>query len=92
MSAKRYRGEFLDSDWSNSIAQRVDVAKSRVESLNPLVTVETLSHSSVLEGQALDDLVQAVDLVCVTDWARDGLLSTYGSILKALLSVITGSS
>ena len=65
----------------------MDVAKSRVESLNPLVMVETLSHSSALEGQALDDLVQAVDLVCVTDWDRDGLVSTYGFTMKVSLGL-----
>lgn len=51
----------------------MDAAKARVESLNPLVTVETLSHSSALVQ--LDALVQSVDLVCVTDWDRDGLVS-----------------
>lgn len=50
------------------------MAKARVESLNPLVTVETLSQSSVLERQGLDALVQSVDLVCMTDWDRDSLV------------------
>jgi len=54
--------------------KRVDAAKTRVESLNPLVTVQTLSHSSLLEQQGLDALVQSVDLVCATDWDRDGLI------------------
>jgi len=47
-----------------------------VESLNPLVTVETLSSSTALEQQSLDTLVQSVDLVCATDWDRDRLVST----------------
>jgi len=54
--------------------KRVDAAKARVESLNPLVTVETLSQSSALERQGLDALVQSVDLVCMTDWDRDSLI------------------
>jgi len=54
--------------------KRVDAAKVRVESLNPLVTVETLSDFSVLASQNLDAIIQSVDLVCVTDWDRDGLI------------------
>ncbi|KIM89081.1 hypothetical protein PILCRDRAFT_768178 [Piloderma croceum F 1598] len=54
--------------------KRVDAAKARVESLNPLVTVETLSQSSALERQGLDALVQSVNLVCMTDWDRDSLI------------------
>jgi len=52
--------------------KRVDAARARVESLNPLVAVEILNHSSALES--LDTLVQSVDLVCVTDWDRGGLI------------------
>ncbi|EGN98441.1 hypothetical protein SERLA73DRAFT_183447 [Serpula lacrymans var. lacrymans S7.3] len=54
--------------------KRVDAAKARVESLNPLVTVETISTTSILGGEDLDGLVQNVDLVCVTDWDRDNLV------------------
>ncbi|KAL1758430.1 hypothetical protein FB107DRAFT_288545 [Schizophyllum commune] len=50
--------------------KRVEAAKSRVESLNPLVTVETISDGSVLDGSALDTLIQTVDLVCITDSSR----------------------
>ncbi|KZP31522.1 hypothetical protein FIBSPDRAFT_18579 [Athelia psychrophila] len=53
--------------------KRVDAAKARVEGLNPLVTVETRSQS-LLAGLELDELVRGVDLVCVTDWDRDGLI------------------
>jgi ubiquitin-like 1-activating enzyme E1 A len=56
--------------------QRLEAAKSRVESLNPLVTVETITTPSALEGDAFDALVKTVDLVCVTDWDRDGLVSS----------------
>lgn len=54
--------------------KRVDAAKARIESLNPLVTVETFYDPSVLEGDALDSLIQGVDLVCATDWDREGLV------------------
>jgi len=57
------------------LIQRVDAAKARIESLNPLVAVQTVSTPSVLEGRGLDMIVQAVDLVCVTDWNRNGLVS-----------------
>jgi hypothetical protein len=52
----------------------VDAAKSHVESLNPLVAVKTVSGS--IDSAALDELVKGVDLVCVTDWTRDKLVST----------------
>jgi ubiquitin-like 1-activating enzyme E1 A len=42
-----------------------------------LVTVETIPTASVLERDKLDGLVQSVDLVCVTDWSRDGLVRSF---------------
>ncbi|KAI0647712.1 hypothetical protein C8Q79DRAFT_905348 [Trametes meyenii] len=53
--------------------KRVDAAKARIESLNPLVAVETLSDATVLEGVALDTLLSGVDMVCVTDLDRNTL-------------------
>ncbi|TFK73600.1 hypothetical protein BDN72DRAFT_886742 [Pluteus cervinus] len=58
--------------------KRLDAAKPRVESLNPLVTVETITTSDILEEHALEALVKRVDLVCVTDWDRDGLIRMNG--------------
>ena len=55
-------------------SQRVDTAKARIESLNPLVAVETLSDPSVLENDALDILLSGVDMVCVTDFDRETLV------------------
>ncbi|EKM51963.1 uncharacterized protein PHACADRAFT_150830 [Phanerochaete carnosa HHB-10118-sp] len=55
--------------------KRVDAAKSHIESLNPLVTVETLQDPASLE-EGLDELIKGVDLVCVTDWDREGLIRT----------------
>lgn len=54
--------------------KRVDAAKSRIESLNPLVAVEALTSPSVLEQEELERLVQSVDLVCITDSGRDFLI------------------
>jgi ubiquitin-like 1-activating enzyme E1 A len=54
----------------------VDAAKSRIESLNPLVAVETMTAPTALErGEGFDALVQSVDLVCITDSERDFLVS-----------------
>jgi ubiquitin-like 1-activating enzyme E1 A len=55
----------------------VDAAKARIESLNPLVIVETHSEEGLLEGEALDKTLETADLVCVTDWDRDELVSLF---------------
>jgi len=52
----------------------VDAAKARIEALNPLVSVQALRHPTLLEQESLDALVMSVDLVCVTDWDREGLV------------------
>ncbi|KAF7291687.1 Fumarate reductase flavoprotein subunit [Mycena chlorophos] len=52
--------------------QRVNAARERIESLNPLVTVETIDTFPGLE--ALDAVIQTVDLVCVTDWDKESLV------------------
>ncbi|KAH9890067.1 hypothetical protein C8Q73DRAFT_652933 [Cubamyces lactineus] len=54
--------------------KRVDAAKAKIESLNPLVAVETISDGSVLEGDALVQLLGGVDMVCVTDSDRSTLI------------------
>ncbi|THH27759.1 hypothetical protein EUX98_g6428 [Antrodiella citrinella] len=54
--------------------KRVDAAKPRIESLNPLVKVETLSDSAALQPENIRALLQDVDMVCVTDLDRQGLL------------------
>lgn len=64
-----------------NVTKRVDAAKARVASLNPLVTVETISEPPVFEREGLDAIVQAVDLVCVTDWSRDDLVRFTISVL-----------
>ncbi|KAE9394902.1 hypothetical protein BT96DRAFT_966888 [Gymnopus androsaceus JB14] len=54
--------------------KRVDAAKARIESLNPLVTVETIPTFDVLDSQEFESTVKNVDLVCITDWDRDDLV------------------
>ena len=68
------RAEFA---YSHGMLQRVDAAKARIESLNPLVAVETMTSASALEREAFDALVQGVDLVCITDSDRDFLVSEF---------------
>jgi ubiquitin-like 1-activating enzyme E1 A len=56
--------------------QRVDAAKSRIESLNPLVAVETVSSSSLLEDdERLEAVVTKVDLICLTDRSKHEMVS-----------------
>jgi ubiquitin-like 1-activating enzyme E1 A len=54
----------------------VDAAKARIEALNPLVTVQALRHPTILEQDSLEALIMSVDLVCVTDWDREALVSS----------------
>lgn len=62
----------------------MDAAKSHIESLNPLVAVETWQDPALLEDDGLDKLIKGADLVCVTDWDREGLVR--------LLTVVLGTS
>ena len=60
----------------NVICQRVEVAKPRVESLNPQVTVKAVSTSLVSDREGLDAIVRMVDLVCLTDSNRGAIVSS----------------
>ncbi|OCB89067.1 hypothetical protein A7U60_g3750 [Sanghuangporus baumii] len=51
--------------------KRVDAAKPRIESLNPLVTVETIPSLASLEPGVMQASLEDVDLVCVTDLDRN---------------------
>lgn len=53
----------------------MDAAKARIESLNPLVHVESIATQPALSDGGLDALIASVDLVCVTDSDRDNLVS-----------------
>jgi len=63
--------------------KRVDAAKARIESLNPLVAIEVITSPSALEPEEFDALVQNVDLVCITDSERDFLLRANDACRKA---------
>ena len=39
------------------------------------MTVETITDASFSEDEEFESVVQGVDLVCVTDWDRDSLVS-----------------
>ncbi|KAG7088238.1 hypothetical protein E1B28_012252 [Marasmius oreades] len=56
--------------------KRVDAAKPRIESLNPLVTVTTIPTFSAVDAQSFETTILEynVHLICVTDWDRDGLI------------------
>ena len=49
------------------------MAKPRVESLNPLVAVEAVPS---YDNESLVKLIERVDLVCVTEEARDNIVSS----------------
>lgn len=76
---KRVHGGDLPVPW---LVQRLDAAKSRIESLNPLVTVETVSDISALEDERFESIVKTVDLVCVTDWDERGIVSISSSSIQ----------
>ncbi|KZT09311.1 uncharacterized protein LAESUDRAFT_723044 [Laetiporus sulphureus 93-53] len=63
--------------------KKAEAAKARIESLNPLVTVETISAAPALEGDALDALVRDVDMVCVTDSDRETLIRVNGACRRS---------
>jgi ubiquitin-like 1-activating enzyme E1 A len=72
-------------------SQRVHAAKSRIQSLNPLVKVETIDRSDVMEKDGLWAIVQSVDLVCVTDWNRESLVSVViPSLRKISFGILIG--
>jgi ubiquitin-like 1-activating enzyme E1 A len=77
-------------------SQRVHAAKARIQSLNPLVKIETIDRSDVMEKDGLWAIVQSVDLVCMTDWNRESLVSVSSPasekyLLGCLLGVTAAS-
>jgi hypothetical protein len=53
------------------------------------VTVETISTFTDLEGPDFDATIQNVDLVCVTDWNREGLVSQLSTLFA--IQLISGA-
>lgn len=52
----------------------MDAAKPRIESLNPLVTVETVANGFSYQSAEFESLIERVDLVCITDESKDRLV------------------
>lgn len=48
--------------------------------------MQALRHPTLLEQGSLEALIMSVDLVCVTDWDREALVSS--TILSVLVSLI----
>ena len=75
------------------------VLESDAQGRDMLVSAQTGSGKTVafglaiapqlLQGDALEGLIQGVDLVCVTDWDREGLVSgftlSHVSVLKTVM-------
>lgn len=72
--------------------KRVEAAKSRIESLNPLVAVEALTSPSVLEQEELERLVQSVDLVCITDAERGFIIRVNEACRKSRTPLYAGGT
>ena len=53
----------------------MEVAKARIESLNPLVTVEIIAKHVEYESSEFEALLDRVDLVCITDDTREAIVS-----------------
>jgi ubiquitin-like 1-activating enzyme E1 A len=66
--------------------QRVDAARPRVESLNPLVAIEAVSS---YDDGSLVTLIEQVDLVCVTEETRENIVSL--SLLSLSRLIATGN-
>lgn len=66
--------------------QRLDAAKSRIESLNPLVKVETITDITV-QDEGFEQLVKSVDLVCVADLDRNSLVCLPLRFLSPFVSI-----
>jgi ubiquitin-like 1-activating enzyme E1 A len=62
---------FRDEDVGKN---RAEAAKPRIQSLNPLVAVETIASCSSTDLNTLSGLIASVDLVCATDFGRDFLV------------------
>jgi len=62
---------FQDSDVGS---KRVEAARSRIESLNPLVAIETIPSLTPLDPDRIGETLKTVDLVCITDSSRESVV------------------
>ncbi|KAH9925557.1 uncharacterized protein B0H18DRAFT_1008963 [Fomitopsis serialis] len=70
---------FRDEDVGKN---KAEAAKARVESLNPLVTIEALPKH-VTQDNTLESLLHDVDMVCVTDMDRSTLIRVNNACRQA---------
>ncbi|KZT64617.1 hypothetical protein DAEQUDRAFT_814855 [Daedalea quercina L-15889] len=70
---------FRDEDVGTN---KAEAAKARVESLNPLVTIEALPKIAT-QDDALESLLHDVDMVCVTDMDRETLIRVNNACRRA---------
>ncbi|KAF6757523.1 hypothetical protein DFP72DRAFT_891366 [Ephemerocybe angulata] len=72
--------------------KRLDAAKPRIESLNPLVTVETVANAISLQSAEFESIIETVDLVCITDESRDTLIQINQLCRKHKKPLYTGGT
>jgi len=67
-------------------AQRVDAAKPRIQSLNPLVQVDVISDAGTLyENEILESLIREVDMVILTDSDRTTIVCHVEDLVLTVL-------
>ncbi|CAE6393145.1 unnamed protein product [Rhizoctonia solani] len=83
-------GFFFSED---SVGQRrVEAAKPRIQSLNPLVDVVAVSDLGILSDDQLDKTLAEVDLVCATDCQKDEMLRLNDACRRAKKAFYAGGS
>ncbi|CAE6520216.1 unnamed protein product [Rhizoctonia solani] len=83
-------GFFFTED---SVGQRrVEAAKPRIQSLNPLVDVVAVSDLGILSDDQLDKTLADVDLVCATDCQKDEMLRLNDACRRAKKAFYAGGS
>ncbi|KAG8755709.1 hypothetical protein FRC11_005855, partial [Ceratobasidium sp. 423] len=83
-------GFFFTGD---SVGQRrVEAAKPRIQSLNPLVDVVAVSDLGILSDDQLDKTLADVDLVCATDCQKDEMLRLNDACRRAKKAFYAGGS
>ncbi|KAL5635896.1 hypothetical protein ACGC1H_004635 [Rhizoctonia solani] len=71
---------------------RVEAAKPRIQSLNPLVDVVAVSDLEILSNDQLDKTLAGVDLICVTDCQKDEMLRLNDASRRAKKAFYAGGS
>ncbi|ELU44460.1 SUMO1 activating enzyme subunit [Rhizoctonia solani AG-1 IA] len=72
--------------------KRVEAAKPRIQSLNPLVDVVAVSDLGILSDDQLDKTLAGVDLVCATDCQKDEMLRLNDACRRARKAFYAGGS